>query len=114
MNSTLNRHHEKSKPFIQNNNSVPKSVESSVKMSNSPSQSQKDNGLTKIMDSVSKNSDWKLEKFSDLIDKANINFDDITGNEASFTELFEYKTYIGSGGFGCVISAVDKNTDEDI
>ena len=110
---TLNRNQEQGKPF-QKEIYVPRSSESALKISNSPIQNHKQYKASKNFGPASKNNHWKFENFSDLIDKTNINFDDITGNEASFTELFEYKTYIGSGGFGWVIAAVDRKTGQDI
>ena len=36
------------------------------------------------------------------------------GSETNFSELFEYRTSIGAGGFGYVVAALDKETGEEI
>lgn len=36
------------------------------------------------------------------------------GTEIHFSELFEYRASIGSGGFGFVVAALDKRTGEEI
>jgi serine/threonine protein kinase len=43
-----------------------------------------------------------------------LNFEYQDGTEESFSESFEYRASIGSGGFGFVIAALDKSTGEEI
>jgi serine/threonine protein kinase len=63
----------------------------------------------------------KREKFIDQIetkfevsDIDQIVFEHSDGTEVQFSELFEYRASIGSGGFGFVVAALDKRTGEEI
>ena len=44
----------------------------------------------------------------------NLIFEENDGNEIPFTDLFEYRTSIGAGGFGFVVAVLDKSTGEEI
>lgn len=41
-------------------------------------------------------------------------FEENDGTEIPFTEMFEYRTALGSGGFGFVVAALDKSTGEEV
>jgi calcium/calmodulin-dependent protein kinase I len=43
-----------------------------------------------------------------------IHFEENDGNEIPFSDLFEYRTPIGSGGFGYVIAVLDKASGEEV
>jgi serine/threonine protein kinase len=43
-----------------------------------------------------------------------IQFEENDGTEIAFTDLFEYRTSIGVGGFGFVVAALDKATGEEV
>lgn len=49
-----------------------------------------------------------------VYDISNIQFEENDGTEIPFSDLFEYRTSIGAGGFGFVVAALDKATGEEV
>lgn len=49
-----------------------------------------------------------------VTDIQNIIFEENDGTEIPFTDLFDYRTSIGAGGFGFVVAALDKHTGEEV
>ena len=43
-----------------------------------------------------------------------IHFEENDGTEIAFNELFDYRTSIGSGGFGFVAAVLDKDSGEEV
>lgn len=66
------------------------------------------------------NSHNKFEKQRDMNDRfavseiTHIVFEENDGTEVPFTDLFEYRASIGTGGFGFVVAALDRSTGEEI
>jgi len=56
----------------------------------------------------------QIESKFEVSDIDQIVFEHSDGTEVNFSELFEFRTSIGSGGFGFVVAALDKQTDEEI
>ena len=59
------------------------------------------------------NRDVVDERF-DVSDITQIVFEEHDGNEILFTDLFEYRASIGSGGFGYVVAVLEKETGAEI
>jgi serine/threonine protein kinase len=55
-----------------------------------------------------------LFKMLGVSDVTAIQFEENDGTEIAFTDLFEYRTSIGAGGFGFVVAALDKATGEEV
>jgi len=41
-------------------------------------------------------------------------FEDIEGHTSKFSELYDYHKFLGSGAFGFVVAALDKQTGESL
>lgn len=68
----------------------------------------------KIFEPIFADITFKKESLEELTVRTGINFDETDRCDKVFRELFEYRAFIGSGGFGWVIAAYDKTTDEEI
>jgi serine/threonine protein kinase len=67
---------------------------------------------------VQNKKDDKLSKHAfkmlGVYDITSIQFEENDGTEIPFSDLFEYRTSIGAGGFGFVVAALDKATGEEV
>jgi len=55
-----------------------------------------------------------MERMLRVTSITHIQFEENDGTEIPFSELFEYRTAIGCGGFGFVVAALDKISGEEV